>query len=319
MVHDINPGRSARSPALYAGLDGVVVFAASTPDRGLELWRSDGTPDGTTPLGDLVPGAGTALTCAPVRDVVAAGRMYFLANDGRGCELWRSDGTAAGTQLVRELVPGAGDAGIDGLTAVGDLVVFAAATARRWREPWRSDGSSAGTIGLADLAPGAADSLPAGFPFVAAAVADTVVFAAKDGSGTSLLWRSDGTAGGTEAVTGFAAAGSRGSAPEGFDRDRRRRHLRGDQPGRAWGLAWRRRLAVGRARRAVGTQHAGRSARIRRARRPAALHHQRPAGPVVDRRRRAATAAARARRGRPSRLTGGDRRKRVLLRQPRRT
>lgn len=44
-------------PAITSNLGGrLLVFAARTPEHGLELWRSDGTPEGTRLLADQVPG-----------------------------------------------------------------------------------------------------------------------------------------------------------------------------------------------------------------------------------------------------------------------
>jgi uncharacterized delta-60 repeat protein len=216
LVRDINPGPFGSTPEIHAVLGGRAVFAASTPQTGRELWASDGTAEGTILLGDLETGPASALECDAPGDVVAGGFLFFLADYGRGCELWRTDGTAQGTRLTRELVPGAADAAIEGLTAVGDVALFSASTAGSGREPWRSDGSAAGTVMLAELSPGAGSSLPDGFPFVAVGAAGGIVFAAKDETGASALWRSNGSAAGTVRITDFPATGSRGSDPTGL-------------------------------------------------------------------------------------------------------
>jgi ELWxxDGT repeat protein len=215
LVRDINPGPFGSMPEVYAMLGNRAVFAASTPQTGRELWSTDGTAIGSIPL-DLDSGPASALECDLPRDVVVGGFLYFLADDGRGCELWRTDGTLQGTRLTRELVPGAADAAIEGLTAVGNLVLFSAATAGSGREPWRSDGSAGGTAMLAELVPGAGSSLPDGFAFVPVGAAGGIVFAAKNGAAASALWRSDGGAAGTAQLTDFPATGSRGSDPAGL-------------------------------------------------------------------------------------------------------
>lgn len=69
-----------------------------------ELWRSDGTAEGTFPLTSLAPDA--QLT-APLAIATLNDQTYFVVNlDGFGeDEIWRTDGTAEGTGLVAS-IPG---------------------------------------------------------------------------------------------------------------------------------------------------------------------------------------------------------------------
>src|SRR3954469_14496023 len=85
----------------FIGDDGV---------HGFELWRSDGTPQGTAMVVDLNPGAAAGVRGAE-RSLLAVGdTIYFCGNDGlHGFELWKTDGTADGTSLVKDLSPGAAD------------------------------------------------------------------------------------------------------------------------------------------------------------------------------------------------------------------
>src|SRR5688572_14095711 len=64
---------------------------------GQELWRTDGTPEGTISLGDLnkglTQGYSGGMACADDKT------LFFGANDGQfGWELWTSDGTKTGTK-----------------------------------------------------------------------------------------------------------------------------------------------------------------------------------------------------------------------------
>ncbi len=63
-----------------------VVFAASSPAGGRELWYSDGTEAGTQPLGDIAPGAADANPS----DLVVSGQYLFLRayTAAAGEELW---------------------------------------------------------------------------------------------------------------------------------------------------------------------------------------------------------------------------------------
>jgi ELWxxDGT repeat protein len=115
-------------------LGGAVFFRAADPDHGTELWRTDGTPEGTRLVADLVPGPGSS---DPQGLTAAGGRLYFSAWDElHGRELWTSDGTAAGTSLVDDVAPGAFSSAPLLLTPVGDRLFFTADDGLVGREPW---------------------------------------------------------------------------------------------------------------------------------------------------------------------------------------
>jgi ELWxxDGT repeat protein len=84
-----------------AELNGAVYFARYQSDSNtdVEIWKSDGTPGGTTRLATTTGNSGTASVTGAVpsvRDFAAAGdRVYFTVDN----YLWSSDGTAAGTKL----------------------------------------------------------------------------------------------------------------------------------------------------------------------------------------------------------------------------
>ena len=66
-----------------------VLFAASTPETGGELWKSDGTESGTKMLADINEGYFHS-NIAHAED--ADGKVFFQANDGmHGAELWAVD------------------------------------------------------------------------------------------------------------------------------------------------------------------------------------------------------------------------------------
>ena len=68
-----------------------------------QLWKTDGTPAGTTLLRELPP-----RTLIGYEHIEVGGRFLFSFDDGiHGEELWRTDGTAAGTELLVDLAPGA--------------------------------------------------------------------------------------------------------------------------------------------------------------------------------------------------------------------
>ncbi|MDX1998300.1 MAG: hypothetical protein SF066_11325 [Thermoanaerobaculia bacterium] len=117
------------------GLGEVLYFAAEEPQAGMELWRSDGTVEGTTRVADLYPGpAGSH----PANLRVLDGRLFFTASDGRhGNELWTSDGSAEGTVRLSDIAPGTLSSNPRNLALVEGDLVFSAHDGTTGREPWR--------------------------------------------------------------------------------------------------------------------------------------------------------------------------------------
>ncbi len=102
MVKEITP---PNTPKLFE-FDGALYFNANDEagPHGYELWRSDGTQEGTQLVKDINPGSSHSY---PDYLTVFDGALYFSATNGtHGKELWRSDGTAAGTRLVKDIWEG---------------------------------------------------------------------------------------------------------------------------------------------------------------------------------------------------------------------
>ena len=123
----------------------------------MELWRSDGTVDGTSLVRDIRLGPGGTDTL-PSELTSAGGQVFFKADDGsHGEEIWRSDGTQEGTKLVRDINP-RGSAldplNTNFLTAARGMLFFAARDGPHLEELWRSDGTRAGTKLVRDTNPG---------------------------------------------------------------------------------------------------------------------------------------------------------------------
>lgn len=78
--------------------NGVVYFVAESARLGGELWRTDGTPEGTNLVKDIRHGAGSSY---PWDFLVGDGYLYFqtVGADGRR-ERWRTAGTAKSTKRV---------------------------------------------------------------------------------------------------------------------------------------------------------------------------------------------------------------------------
>jgi ELWxxDGT repeat protein len=177
----LNSGDSS-SPVLY--------FAASDPAHGLELWRSDGTSDGTWRLTDVCPGRCDA---SPGPVTVFEGRLFFTADDGvSGVELWESDGTPGSERRVRDLCPGPCGIEIESFQALGDRLLFTA-TIQGKPALWRTDGTRNHTFRLQDL--------PSSFWFEGdQPLGGSLYFTVAQGD-TVELWRTDGTIAGTRPLS----------------------------------------------------------------------------------------------------------------------
>ncbi len=147
MVSDIQPS-SDGFYIRFAVMNGVLYFKAYDGVSGYELWKSDGTAEGTRLVRDILPGSAGS---DPFDLVNINGTLFFSASDGtRGAELWRSDGTEPGTMLVRDINP-AGGSFPSQISSFNGALCFTADNGTNGRELWRSDGTAAGTIQLRNI------------------------------------------------------------------------------------------------------------------------------------------------------------------------
>jgi len=225
--------KGSESPGLWSREDGVDQFIAEFEEdsisnfqtpyslfspglffevNGRELWRSDGTPDGTILVDSLVESetvgandffavtAGESRTQGLWRDVngeeqiVAAfensisdltafgDHLYFVVNDR---ELWKSDGSEAGTTMVT-----GGLNGFNELTPAEGFLYFVADDGVHGSEVWRTDGTTDGTVLAADVLTGPLESTPSNL----VSVGDSIYFAAEDGIHGREVWRTENPA-----------------------------------------------------------------------------------------------------------------------------
>ncbi|HEX6862396.1 MAG TPA: hypothetical protein VF414_06260 [Thermoanaerobaculia bacterium] len=118
----------------FVELDGRVFFAGSDRQSGDELWSTDGTPQGTARLLDIVPGP---MGSYPRGLTAWNGRLWFRARDRvHGMEPWSSDGTAEGTRLVQDVAPGPLWSNPAELTGTEEGLYFPADDGEHGRELW---------------------------------------------------------------------------------------------------------------------------------------------------------------------------------------
>ncbi|MEM7113655.1 MAG: ELWxxDGT repeat protein [Chloroflexota bacterium] len=159
-------------------------FVTDDGEHGHELWRSDGTTEGTQLVKDIRAGAASGW---PAHLTAVHDTLYFTTSVPNSSQrlLWRSDGTDVGTYPVLD-DPNIRE--IDELTAINNKLYFAATTVDHGDELWVTDGTSDNTDRVKDINPGFGSSEPTRLT----AVHDTLYFMADDGSGKG-VWRSDGT------------------------------------------------------------------------------------------------------------------------------
>jgi ELWxxDGT repeat protein len=217
-----------------------VYFSASDAEHGAELWRSDGTREGTQLFRDLVPGpAGsfpTNLTAvgdevfyvtempagvlwhssgrvpdisvsrttpAPPALTKVGGKVFFFVDRSNGLELWRSDTKSDRARFVQTVSTRAVQVGA--AVAVGSRLFFTlvhSAATGGGTELWRSSGSADGTE-MVEAFTGGGEEVALG---ELTAVGNLLYFVAGGPRSGFTLWRTDGTAAGTVAVRYFAPA-----------------------------------------------------------------------------------------------------------------
>lgn len=210
LFRDLDTGRVGSDPQFLTVVGDTLFFAADNGSTGRELWKTDGTTDGTELVRDINPGRdGTTPRSSNPTDLVNVnGVLYFSADDGtNGRELWRSDGTSRGTVLVRDINTGR-DNTSDPLSSdprelvnVNGTLFFSAQTQADGRELWRSDGTQNGTRLVRDINDRQDGSTPlSSDPTSLVSFQNTLYFAADDGTNGKELWRSNGTTSGTQLV-----------------------------------------------------------------------------------------------------------------------
>ena len=204
-------------------LGGTFLFASGDPDykQGVELWRTDGTREGTSLLKELLPGNAPQKK-GPFGFTYHKGHALFWSDDeAGGGALWKSDGTAEGTIKLRDVTRTLDTpdtlASKNGkpATVVGDNVYFLGAGPASGFGIWRTDGTASGTELLTRLdapAPGRASLFRADDIYEMAAFdGHAYVYAQRhcnNFEGAVACWsppydtliRTDGTKEGTEVV-----------------------------------------------------------------------------------------------------------------------
>lgn len=139
LVKDVNPGSGSgawlqSADKMAAVVGDILYFSGTDQTTGSELWRSDGTTEGTFRVKELASGANGS---NPKYLTNIGGALYFTTSlsDVGEYLLWKSDGTEAGTTAI----PFGASSPFD-LTELNGALYFGASGGL-----WRSDGTMTGT------------------------------------------------------------------------------------------------------------------------------------------------------------------------------
>lgn len=201
MVKDIFPGRiyepdvgfypNSSNPRELTNFNGMLYFAA-TVENERELWKSDGTVEGTVMAVDIFPGEYyyypyTRIGSNPTGLVAFNGQLYFGARTETGSKLMRSDGTPEGTMGISQPFQS-----VLSLAIYNSQIYFGAADTVTGAELWRSDGVNQATM-VKDINPGPFSSNPG----MLTTGNGLLYFTADNGIHGRELWQSNGSAAGT--------------------------------------------------------------------------------------------------------------------------
>ena len=192
-VTDIAAGPADSKPAALTVVGDRLFFLANAGRGGVmgqspigkELWGTDGTPRGTTRVGDPFPGP-----IAPdFADLTAdADTLYFTA---RGVGIWREVFKFPPGEPAAIRVSFSPDNALmqhpAHLRVIGGRVFYDA------RELWTADGTPAGTLPLSALTGG----VPVRATYTASAVFENRLLVGSKSDNVTELWSTDGTAAGT--------------------------------------------------------------------------------------------------------------------------
>ena len=178
-VNETNGARLLASGSFYENLtpgNGLLYFISGTKEAGTELWKTNGTTEGTALVKDIYTGTTSS---SPQDLTYVNGTLYFnAASKNTGTELWQSQGNAAGTKLITEIDKTATaysgpyfyngtiiDFPYLGATGAfaGKTYYFTATQPEMGYELYKSDGTGAGTVLAKDFIPGEGGSNPQAF------------------------------------------------------------------------------------------------------------------------------------------------------------
>ena len=188
----------------YPDIDNFVTLGSNTywttaevnyygDQKVVRLWKSDGTEAGTAAIGTaLIDSINESYyTTLEITELKAYdGNVYFITTNGVLC---KSDGTDAGTRVLKKFET------IGSLTVANGLLFFNADDGIYGKELWKTDGTVSGTQLVKDIYV-EFEPTKSSDPFIINSLDGYLIFLAETPDYGKELWRSDGTAAGTQMI-----------------------------------------------------------------------------------------------------------------------
>ncbi len=205
LVKEVNPGEGSSLFFSPVRLGDEIIYGNVDPEFGIELWKTDGTAEGTDIFEDLNPDPNASSYCFPNPLISNGDLMFFCGTDEVGTSLFVANAQTGSLEKIE----------LDGIDfyapeffhPLGDRMVMTINSLEHGREYWISDGTSEGTFMLKDIHEGPDGSVPSFFSDIKYfEFNDHLIFRANDGIHGYELWVTDGTQDGTKMMLDFNAS-----------------------------------------------------------------------------------------------------------------
>jgi len=158
-----------------------------------QLWRSDGTAEGTTLQFD------NGVRCGTEPSIPVLGDALFVVREleDNSCELIRTDGTPEGSETLKDISPDNSLSYSIGPTAtLGSTLYFIVERSGTGHQLWKTDGTPEGTVVIEDTTGDLANATLTSLH----TLGNMLYFAARIDAGSAEWWRTDGSMGGATRV-----------------------------------------------------------------------------------------------------------------------
>jgi ELWxxDGT repeat protein len=196
IIKDISPGersiiRNDPYNKFSVTVKNLIYFTADDGQHGTELWRSDGTPEGTFMVKDIILGEGHSY---PKGLTVWNDVLYFIAGSTeKKCNFWKTDGTPDGTVRVKAFCETIETSNPRAMKVFNDSLYFVINDQIHGKELWKMENPDSQPELFMDIYPGPSSSDPG----ILTVFSEKIIFSADDGVHGDELWISDGTTQGT--------------------------------------------------------------------------------------------------------------------------
>jgi trimeric autotransporter adhesin len=201
-VKDIYPGLDDSFPTGLTNINDKLCFGAKDPIYGNEIRRTNGNESGTVLVKDINPGSADSFP----RIVAKLGnKLLFGATTTQGEQLWQTDCTNLGTSFVASIALNTSVISENKYAlAIDNFLYLVASSSQTKRGLWKTDGTTNGTVLLKGLFydnNGFGDGYSINdLTNLNGTLLFSVAYRVTSGGPFYELWKSDGTAEGTQKI-----------------------------------------------------------------------------------------------------------------------